>query len=433
MQDIPEEKENNSEEQNDDFAKLSVKEVLDKTGFGFGSQQFINILLLQTGASFFLLGIINSLRVVFGNLTYFFIENFKNIKISKKFIGISGIVFGFSFLLMAIAIFLNSVVVFSVAILIGSISIVIYGEAKNLFNLSKNKAFLTEKIAKYSLIITAISLFIAAYLMDTFPASGTLIIFNIFNKMISFKVYGYLIVFEIAAIAFIVAGYILSHLKGEAKTVEEESPENEASVPSQFKTNFNFFVKNKVLIILIIVNILISIVQITGYSYYGIFVYQNFNNEMFGGFLNVAMIFLISVFTSLIGYFITRINARSYRKFPILIFGTIMLALMPFSYYFNPSLIFITMGTILGIIGGSIVGVTNSLLAIELINFDMRQSYFSFTNLISLPFFLIIIPVLAYIAQTYGLTSLFLVLTYILAALVIILITASILFRKELT
>ena len=51
---------------NDDknFSKLAIKEILDKIGFGFGSQQFINILFLQIGAPLFLIGLINIFRVI---------------------------------------------------------------------------------------------------------------------------------------------------------------------------------------------------------------------------------------------------------------------------------------------------------------------------------------------------------------------------------
>lgn len=426
MPEAPEKKEDSSGNDDDkNLSKLTIKEILDKIGFGFGSQQFINILFLQTGAPLFLIGLINSLRVVFGNLISFFIEKFQNVK-TKKLIGLSGIIFGFSFLLIAVAIFSKSVTLFAFAILLSSIAIVVYGESNALFRIRSDKAYLIEKIMKYSLVITAISLFIAAYLMDNYPASGTSVLLNVFNNLISFKVYGYLIVFEIAAISFIAAGYILSKVR-EKSIASKITPEN-----LQLKDLSNLFIKNKIILLLIITSIIISLVQTIGYSYYGIFIYQNFNNVLFGGFLNVAMVFLISVFTSLIGYFITKRNSEVYRKFPILIFGIMMIAFMPFVYFLEPSLIFITIGTIIGVIGGSTVGVVNSLLVIELINFNLRQAYFHFINILSIPFFLIIAPILAYIAQIYGLSILFLSLTVILVVLIITLLIVGVIFKKEL-
>lgn len=414
---------NPESDKDENLTNLAVKDALDKIGFGFSSQQFINILFFSIGASYFLLGLINTLKVVIGNLTYFFIEKLKNISQNKRFISFSGIIYGFSFLLIAVSIFTKSLMLFAFAIIISSISIVIYGESKLLFSVSSSKAYLIEKLTKYTLIITAISLFIAAYTMDKYPASGVQVLFGIFNTLVSFRIYGYLIVLEIAAVSFILAGYILLKLKKEP---------NIKSASANLQSSYNFFIKNKILLLLIIANMVIGLVQTIGYSYYGIFIYQNFNDILFGGFLNVAMVFLISVFTSLIGYFITKINAKVYRKFPILIFGVMMLAFMPFAYFFKPNLIFITIGTIIGVIGGSVVGVTNSLLAIELVNFDLRQAYFSFTNLMSIPLFLVMAPVLAYIAQIYGLSILFLLLTIILALIVIMLLTALIMFNKEL-
>lgn len=419
-------KENPKIDQDSSLAKLGIKEVLDKIGFGFTSQQFINILFLQIGASLFLVGLINGLRVILGNLAYIVMEKFSYTKANTKIIGLSGIIFGFSFLLISVAIFLKSTALFSLAVIISSIAIVLYGESKNIFRISGSKAYLVEKIIEYSLIITGISLFIAAYMMDNYPHYGIPAIFNIFGKLFSFKIYGYLIVFEIAAISFILAGYILAKLKSGSSLANKAAANFEMS-------NFKFFIKNRMLLLLMITNIVIGIVQTAGYSYYGIFIYQNFNNVLFGGFLNVAMVFLISVFTSLIGYFITKINSRVYKKFPILIFGVVMLAFMPLSFFFTPNLIFITVGTIMGVIGSSVVGVTNSMLAIDLISHELRQAYFSFINLASIPFLLVIVPVLSYVAQAYSLSALFISLAVILSVLLIVLLAASKIFINKLT
>ena len=74
-QDMLKKKEESSETDDDEnFTKLTIKEVLDKTGFGFGSQQFINILFMLIGAPFLLIGIINGLKVILGHLVYYLIE-----------------------------------------------------------------------------------------------------------------------------------------------------------------------------------------------------------------------------------------------------------------------------------------------------------------------------------------------------------------------
>ena len=48
MADIPADiKRGAHEDEDKNLAKFTAKEILDKIGFGFGSQQFINILFLQ--------------------------------------------------------------------------------------------------------------------------------------------------------------------------------------------------------------------------------------------------------------------------------------------------------------------------------------------------------------------------------------------------
>ena len=177
------------EDQNKTFVKLTFKEFFDKIGFGFSSQQFINILFFQISGSYFLLGLVNGLRVVFGNLAYFLIGNYKN-ALNRKFISLSGIIFGFSFLLMAVAIYLKSIVLFSLAMVTGSIFVIFYGESKGLFVLSSSKAYLIEKIVKYGLIVTAISLFAAAYILDNFPSAGFPILLNFSNYLFQQKYMG---------------------------------------------------------------------------------------------------------------------------------------------------------------------------------------------------------------------------------------------------
>ena len=108
-----------------------------------------------------------------------------------------------------------------------------------------------------------------------------------------------------------------------------------------------------------------------------------------------------------------------------------MMAFMPFSYFFKADLVFITIGTIIGIIGSSAFGVTNSLLVIELISLNLRKAYFSFFNIISIPFFLVIAPIMAFISQAYGLSILFQLLTAILVAVIAILLIACVTLKKE--
>jgi len=392
-----------------------TKEIFDRIGYGFGSQQFINILFFLTGASFFIIGLVNGIKVILSTSISLYIQQFSKVKvIGRKIIGISGIVFGFSFLLLSAAIFLRSVFLFSVGILLGSLSIVPYGDIYQKLAKERDKNYM-RKLVTYGLIITALSLFVAAFLMDLFPITGTFVEFAIFGKLFSFRIYGYLIAFEVTALSFILSGYILSYINLEEKeTLKENFSKNFSLFILRLKQKTPYFLKNKAILMLIVAGSLTSVTQTIGNSYYGIFVYNKFMNIGFGGFLNVAMVFLIAVFSSIFGSAISKIDSKAYGKFPTLVFGTLLMAIMPLTYYYKPNLILITMGTILGVIGAAIVGVANGLLSLELVNEKERSLYFSFYSLFIVLTYLILIPILSYFTQLFGLSNLFLLLTVIL-------------------
>lgn len=404
------------------FRLFMVKEAFDKIGFGFGSQQFINILMWQNGASLFMVGIINTLRVVFGNLTILMSYKLRGF-IGRRIISISGIVFGFSFLLMAAGMFIKSVVVFALAVVIGGSAAVIYGESRNLVRLKSANAQSIEKLMKYGFLITAACLFISAFIMDLFPSSGTFLSISLLGTPLKLDVLGYLLVFEIVAISFILAGYFL--LKAGSSRPIDIKEEN-------IRPDYASFLKNRLLVLLILANITIGIVQAVGFSYYGIYIYSTFNSKLFGGFLNVAMVFLISAFTSLIGYMITKMNTKVYKKFSVLVFGSVMLSLLPFTYFIMDDLAFITMGTILGIIGASAFGISASMIVIDLVSHGQRQAFFNFINLLSIPSILIVAPMLAFVAEGYSMNYLFLALSGIMVILNMMLLISAIILRKSL-
>ena len=396
-----------------------LKEIFDKIGYGFGSQQFVNILFFLTGASFFVVGIVNGAKVILSTLISIITEEYSKVRsIGKRIIGGSAIIFGFTFLLISAAIFLNSLLLFALAILLGSISIVPYGEFYQRLIKDKDRTYL-KNIVNYGLIITAISLFIGAYLMDKFPITGVPLSFTLFGKLFSFRVYGYLIVFEITALSFILSGYILSFIR-EEKTVLKGAVLKQISLGLKaIKEKLPYFVKNKVVLMLILAGILTSIVQTIGNSFYGIFVYTKFNDVGFGGFLNVAIVFLVAIFSSLFGLIISRIDARAYGKFPTLVLGTLLMAVMPLSYYYKPTLIFVMIGTIIGVMGSAIVGVVNGLLTLDLIHENERKMYFSTYRTYTVISYIILVPLFSYFAQTFGLSNLFLLLALVLVLIVL--------------
>ena len=401
--------------------RIFWKELFDRISYGFGSQQFINILFFQTGASYFVIGAINGLRVILSVLITSFLGEYSKIrKISKRFIGTTGILFGLCFIFMAIARLFHSVPLFALALLIGSIGAVSYGDLyQSIFRnaLKKERIHFLRNIAQYGLIITGISIIIASLLMDKFPATGTPV--SLFG--LEFRIFGYLIAFEIAAISFIVSGYVLSFIKEkQIKIIEKRSPLTQLKIQLEsLKDSLPVFIKNKAIVVLVIASIITGFVQTLGNSYYGIYIYETFKYSYFGGFMNVGIVFLIAILTSFFAPFIVKQNSKEYGKFPMLVFGTLLMAIMPLTYYYNPNLVSISMGTLLGVIGAAITGVAHGLLTADLMSEKERKVYFSeYSFLIIIPY-LIIMPIGAYAAQAYGLRTLFLLLGLILTLIVV--------------
>ena len=159
--------------------------------------------------------------------------------------------------------------------------------------------------------------------------------------------------------------------------------------------------------------------QVLGNSFYGVFIFEKFLNTGFGSFTNIAVVFVLSLMGSMLTPIIIKHNTKESGKFPMLIFGTMLMAIMPLTYYYNPNLLSIGLGTILGVIGSAIVGIAQGLLAGEIIHHELRESYFRMHSLITVIPYLITIPLGAYFAQNYGLGKLFLVLGLLLVGFVV--------------
>ena len=419
---------------NKHFRKFVMKEVLDKIGFGFGSQQFVNVLLFLSGASIFLVGIVNGLKSISGILASIAAQEYnKKKRISKKIIGFSGIFFGFSFLFMAFGRFIDSPLTFSIALILGGISAVIYGDFSQNFFLMGRKKEILGKLAKYGLIITAASLFLSAFIFDKYQ-DGSFFVLTVLGRAFFIKLPGYLIAFEIAALSFIFSGYFLSSAadKGGAGGANQENISFSGFI-SEAKQKFAGISKNRFLAALMIFNVIIGLVQTIGNSYYGIFIYQNFKNNYFGGFLNIAVVFLIGVFSSLVGYFITKINVKSYGKMPMLAIGGVFLSSMPYAYYMGGNLALLTAGTILGVIGASAIGIAINMFVIEFMHEQDRRHYYIFSGLFSVIPYIVLVPVFSYAAQKYSLNLTFLILSAALITSTIAVLLLHKLLRKEIS
>lgn len=403
--------------------KFALKEILDRIGYGFVSHPFLNILFSFAGASYFLIGLINALRNVLSLVFSSFLKEFSKVHILRKnFISRAGIVYGFSFLIMSFAVVIRSPLLFSIAFLIGALGVVAHGELYVKFLRThlkrENMGSFLSKISSYGLMITVISMLISGFVMDFFPLSGKAISLSLLGHTFNFTVYGYLVSFEITAFAFILSGYVLSRIKQQTVDVNARMSSFIGKFSTKLSIHSKMFFSNKMVLLLTLTSILTGVVQILGNSFYGIFIYNHFKDEFLGGFLNVAVIFSIAAVFSFIGPWFTRNLRRHIGISPMLVFGSLLTAMLPLSLAFNPYLVVVAVASALFIVGSSILGMAQSFFTRKLLSDAERDSYFSFIGVaVSLPI-IILVPFGAYIGQTLGLVFLFKILIAVLVLLV---------------
>ncbi|TAL51895.1 MAG: MFS transporter [Nanoarchaeota archaeon] len=406
--------------ENDDKKRIKflTKEILDRIGYGLSSQQFFNILFVQSGASLFLVGFLNGLKVMASVSVSYILERYRvSVMVNRMMMSIVGILFGISIFTLTLAIYYRSLWLFILSSLFATIIAVSYGTLyQDWFkeNLEMRKrGFFLSRIGYYGLLITALSMFIGAYITDKFAGNSNLVFDALGYK---FRLQGYVLVLIGAAIIFMFGAVILLAIKDSKRKMETGEPAPAVLIT---KETWKEFHSNKVLFVLFISSAVISLVQTLAMAYYGIFIYKNFFNVGFGGFMNVAIIFTIALLTSIVGPIITQFNARAYGKFPMLVFGTLLIAIGPLTYYYNPNLLSISVAMFLSTIGSAICGVAFGLLTMELVREDLKDSYAHLSNLLTLIPYAIFVPIGALIAQNYGMQTLFLVLPIALIAVVL--------------
>jgi len=398
---------------------LTIKEVLDRIGYGFASVQFINILFYLTGAGFFLIGVINGLKTIFSLIISSFLQEYSKFRsVSKKFMSKAGILFGISFLFIAMAVVIKSLPLFSLALLIGSVGVVTYGDLYNqlveqTIKKEKMSRFLL-RISHYGVLITGVSLLIAGYLFDKFPMINAVKV-SLFGK--SLPVYGYLIAFEITAISFILSGYVLHYIK-EKKIEFIQVKGLIKGYYFRIKTQTKSFMKNKYLLTLLLASSITGLVQILGNSYYGIFIYNKFRFMAFRGFMNIAVIFTFAIIVSFLGPAFSKYLNKKVGLAPTLVFGTLLLAIMPLVSAYNPHFMSISIANTLSVLGAAILGMSQGLLVRKLLTEHLRKLYFATLSIGVIIPFIILIPIGSWLAQTYGLILLFKALALILLVLV---------------
>jgi MFS family permease len=414
---------------------FTTKEVLDKIGYGFASHQFINILFYFSGASLFLVGLINGLRAVLSVLISSFLQEYSKLQyISKKFIGWAGVVFGFSFLFMAYSIVFRSVPIFALALIIGSFGVIYYGDlyAKLLReSLRKERMgpFLM-RIAQYGVLITAVTLLLSAYFIDAIPPdTGRVFAVNLFGTVKTLRAFGYLISFEITAFAFIFSGYVLSKIKQDSDAYKYPLFKFVGEYWNQIRNQLTVFFKNKYILLMLLASVIAGAAEILGNSYYGIFIWKTFKSVGAGPFMNVAIIFAVATVVSLFGPYITRKVNKHIGLAPMLVFGTLLIAMMPLAAAYNPHLFSLGLANSLSIIGSAIVGAAQGLLAHKLLSGKERKLYFASLSMMVIIPFVVLIPVGAFFANFFGMRFIFQViafsLVFVVAPLYFILVTLA--------
>lgn len=431
-------------EHNKNDGILTIKELFDRIGYGFASQQFINILFMLSGASLLLIGVTNSFKTALTSLLSGAILELRKIKyIGKKLISTSGMVYGFSFFGITIALVVKNPWIFAVSLIIGSLGIIAHGDlfleySKALLKHEKRSEFL-RFISYFGILITAASLLIAGFVMEFIPLNGMVIDLGFLGiPDISFKIFGYLLIFEITAIMFILSGYLLSLIKDDAPlfTADLNLLYFLKNYLSDTISSYKIFSKNNKIYLLTIATISTTVLQVIGNSYYGIFIYERFKNQFLGGFLNVAVVFVVALIASLVGSILTKKFAKSLGEAPMLVFGTLLISLMPFTMYFNPKLYAIALAAALSVVGGVIVGIAQGLLAERLMSESELRVFFSSMGFVSIIPILAIGALGAIIAQALGLQQLFFYIGVSLALIVmpiyfVIVLIVDAEYRKE--
>jgi hypothetical protein len=403
------EKEHEVDERNERL--LKKKYYLDKIGYGFSSTQFINILFSFTGASLLFIGIINGLKSFLNTFISTFIKEItEKREITKKIISISGLIFGFSFLMLALAVTIKQPILFAVSLLIGSIGVAAYGE---LFNNFLNKYSKKGKLKRLSskstfkgLIIAAISMILAAGIIDLTLFGGDALTITILGEQLTQNMYGYLITFEITAFAFIISSYLFAKVKIKQELIIR-AIDYRAYCKNLIHKSKAFF-KNKYLMILTLGMLFVSVFQSIINSYTGIYVYEHLRNEWLGGFMNVAVMYAIALLIAIIGPIITSRLNKTVGVVPMFVFGATLMALLPLTIVYNPYFYpAMVAANSLSVLGAALIGSAQGSLASKVLSLEDRQNFYSSAGFLSLIPFIILVSICAYIAQTTTLQYLF--------------------------
>lgn len=383
--------------------EVYAKETIDRFVYGMTSRQYLFVLFNQLGGSVFLVAVLAALKSIFSVLGEFFMRTYQEFKGRAVMFKYSGVYLSLSFLGMAFSLLIESYVVMGVSIVLAFFFIMAYSESYKksillLFEEGKRTSVMA-KVSFYGIFASILGMVTAAYIFDLDSFFG-------FNPL-SF-------VFIAAALLMLVSSALSYAVYKDDKAGKEGSFVAELSRKYRsMKHDFNALMKNSTIKVFFLAGSLNSLVMAAGSAYYGVFIYKNLAGTSFGGFKNVALVFVIAALTSLFAPKLTRKNVFEYGRFPMLVFGTLLSAIMPLSYYYNPTIVSISMGTILGILGFTITGFSSGLLAVSVIPEQKKESYYTLSSIFAVIPYIVLMPIAGYIASSLGLQALFLGLAFV--------------------
>jgi hypothetical protein len=388
---------------------IKYKILVDKLGAGFSSIQFLNILFSFTGASIFMIGVVNALKSAINTLTSSVVKKqAEKGHFSTDLMIVSGIFFGFSFLFIALGISLKWKWLFALSLLLGSAFFVIHGDMFQIFlnkYLKKLKPGLfTEKTTFIGILVMAFALFLSAWLMESISFSGKSFTFPIIGTSIYF---GYLISFEIAAFAFIFSSYLFMRIKITLVSFNEQDSGEFKGYFEELIENSKKYFKNKYLFTLTLATIFVGVFQAIMNAFVGIHIYNDYGNVFLGGFLNVGFMLSLVLLVVLIGPTITGKMNRNLGVAPLFVFGTLLMAILPLTLYYNSYFPAVVVANMLSVLGAAMIGSGHNLVSLRLLNEKDRESYYTFSGIIALIPFIIFVVLLSLFANMYGFLQLF--------------------------
>lgn len=402
---------------------VTSKELLDRIGYGFGNNQFINILFYLLTSNLLLVGLFVPLKAVLSMLLSSATQAYAAAyRTSRTVMSGAGVLFGFSFLFLAFGKVTGQAWLFILALLLGSLGVVAYGD---LYHRMVRDTIRRERAPKalrwvwsYGILVSAAAMVAAAWLMDLFPTYGSTTTFTLFSTTINLHLYGYVLAFLVTALAFILSGYVLSYVRSSNERPTSNWRTFWQAYRDQVRSSLAVFKRSRYVQLLLIASLLTGLAQVFVSAFAGIFIFETFRYEHFQGFMNVAAVYAPAVLIAFIGPYFSRRVHRSIGLSPTLVFGTLLSAFLPAILYFKPYLPNIIVANVCAVIGAAMVGISQDLLTKKLLAEHEREQYFRAASIVVALPYLLLIPVGAWAVATFGMQLFFVGLAVLLACVV---------------